>query len=101
MWRRSNGFIAPPIKDFIASFDLASSSHKPTNTPRQPSQHSQHAHTKTTKLINLLVIFRNPNHKLETIHKFPHIYPKLARPSITHHHAIKSHDRNCKRKFDS
>ena len=112
---------SPPIKDFMASFDLASSSHKPTN-----ASHSSRAHIASTPTqrpidtLNCLVIFRNfliTSEKQSTnFHTFrptlrhlrrtqPRIHTSFYLKARTPKHSVSSLyqtiQRNCKRNFDS
>ena len=50
---------SPPIKDFIASFDIVSSSHKPTNTHTSQANIASTPTQRPLGTLNCLVIFRN------------------------------------------
>ena len=115
---------SPPIKYFMASFDLVSNSHKPTNAPHSSQAHIASTHTKTNRHIklprNFFVILTTRKKQSTNSHAFrptlaqsfavsdasnqepyKNFISKLARPSVLYHLAIKPYNRNCKRNFDS
>ena len=111
---------SPPIKDFMASFDLAGSSHKPTNTSHSSQAHIASTHTKTNRHIklprNFFVILITSDKQSTNSHVFRPTLRHLRRtqPRTIQNFYLKAHtpkhsvsslyqaiQRNCKRNFDS